>query len=89
VTLKFNEPTKTATGQRKFDVSLEGTLVLDDFDIYAAAGGRNIAVDRSFAVTVTDGILNVVFGRVVDNPRNKDRRSRSAGSSQVAPIRHW
>ena len=68
VTLKFNEPSKTAANQRKFDVSLEGSLALDDFDIYAAAGGRNIAVDRVFAVTANDGILNITFGRVVDNP---------------------
>ncbi|MBI2908789.1 MAG: DUF2380 domain-containing protein, partial [Chloroflexi bacterium] len=67
VKLKFNEPNYSAAGQRKFDVSLEGNLVLDDFDVYAAAGGRNIAVDRTFTVAVSDGALNVSFTGVVNN----------------------
>jgi hypothetical protein len=37
VTLKFAEIQNQAAGQRKFDVSAEGTLALDDFDIAAAA----------------------------------------------------
>ena len=67
VTLKFSEPSKTAAGQRKFDVAAEGTLMLDDYDIFAAAGARNKAVDQSFTVTVNDGVLNLAFTGVLDN----------------------
>ena len=54
VTLKFAELFTgiTAAGQRIFDVSIDGKAVLTGFDIFATAGGRNIAVDKSFAVTV-------------------------------------
>lgn len=64
LTLHFAEPTKTARGQRKFDVSAEGKLVLDDFDVYAAAGAKT-AVTRTFTVPVTDGQLNIAFKGVV------------------------
>jgi hypothetical protein len=49
-------------GQRKFDVKIEGNVVLDDFDIYNEAGGRDKAIARTFTVTVSsDGILNIEF----------------------------
>jgi beta-galactosidase len=67
VNFKFTEPTATGVGQRKFDVSLEGTLVLDDLDIYSAAGGSLKALDRSFNTTVSDGKLNIAFTGVVGN----------------------
>ncbi len=85
VTLKFNEPSKTAAGQRVFDVSLEGSLVLDDFDIYAVNNTRNTAVDRSFLVSVTDGALNVTFGRVTDYPIISAIEVLWAGSSPATP----
>jgi hypothetical protein len=53
-------------GQRKFDVALEGTTVLDDFDVFAAAGGKNVALDRSFTTTVADGTLDLAFTTVVN-----------------------
>ena len=38
VTLKFIEPSKTAAGQRRFSVSINGTQVVKDLDLYAAVG---------------------------------------------------
>ena len=40
-------------GQRKFNVAINGAPDLSDFDVYAAAGGANIAVVRDF-VAVAD-----------------------------------
>jgi len=40
--LGFTESYVTSPGQRIFNVSINGTQVLTNFDIYAAAGGRNI-----------------------------------------------
>ena len=54
-------------GGRVFDVSIEGVLALDDFDVFAQAGGGNTAIARTFNVT-TDGTLNIDFGHVVENP---------------------
>ncbi|HVI30548.1 malectin, partial [Phenylobacterium sp.] len=45
VTLKFAELYYNAAGQRVFDVSAEGALVLDNLDIFASAGGKFIAKD--------------------------------------------
>jgi hypothetical protein len=54
-------------GGRVFDVSIEGETVLDDFDVFAAAGAANKGIVRSFDVT-SDGTLNIDFGHVVENP---------------------
>jgi hypothetical protein len=63
--LYFAEPTKTAAGQRKFDVTAEGALILDDFDLYAEAGAKTSLV-KTFSVTITDGYLNLAFLSSVD-----------------------
>jgi len=54
-------------GGRVFDVSIEGVLVLDDFDVFTQAGAGNAAIARTFNVNA-DGILNIDFGHVVENP---------------------
>ncbi|HXH18436.1 MAG TPA: malectin domain-containing carbohydrate-binding protein [Chitinophagales bacterium] len=56
-------------GSRLFDVSMEGMLVLDDYDIFADAGGAAIAVIKSFNVPVNDGVLNILFDGVVNNAK--------------------
>ena len=62
LSLHFAEHSFTAAGQRFFDVEIEDVPVLDDFDIFAAAGNAQYrAVVRSFTVTVTDGVLEVLF----------------------------
>ncbi len=58
VTLLFVEPTADWEGDRVFDVAIEGNLVLDSLDLYAEAGQCNAYV-RSFAVTVSDGRLEI------------------------------
>jgi hypothetical protein len=46
-------------GDRLINVTIEGQQVLTNFDIFAAAGGKNRAVTRTFTNTVTDGQLKV------------------------------
>ena len=61
VRIYFVEMSRCATGNRLFDVTIEGTVVLDDFDVYTEAGGAcNVAIMRSFMVT-TDGNLDIDF----------------------------
>ncbi|MCL5746579.1 MAG: malectin domain-containing carbohydrate-binding protein, partial [Acidobacteria bacterium] len=67
VTLKFAELYWSQPGQRVFNISANGTPVLSNFDIFAAAGGRNTAVDRTFYATVTNGALNLQFASLVDS----------------------
>ena len=61
VTLYFAEPGFAVSGQRIVDVSAEGVVVLDNFDIFATAGGAFVADIETFTVTVEDGELNVDF----------------------------
>ncbi|HSV12873.1 MAG TPA: FG-GAP-like repeat-containing protein, partial [Tepidisphaeraceae bacterium] len=61
VDLLFVEPTKTAAGQRKFSVKSQGSTVLSNFDIFAAAGGAKRAVTKSFNAMVTNGKLVLQF----------------------------
>jgi hypothetical protein len=67
VRLYFAEIFFTTPGQRVFDVSVEGNLVLNDYDIVADVGALK-GVMKSFIVT-SDAILNVDFGRVTENPK--------------------
>jgi parallel beta-helix repeat protein len=69
VTLKFAEIYHGAAGKRVFDVRAEGKLVLDNYDVFREAGGKNRAVDETFTVQVTDGRLDLGFDGVVDNAK--------------------
>jgi lysophospholipase L1-like esterase len=48
VRLHFCETYWTAAGKRQFNVSINGTQVLTKFDIFATAGGQNIANIQQF-----------------------------------------
>ena len=48
VRLHFAELDNDRPGQRVFDVKLSGKTVLNDFDIFAASGGKNTAVVKEF-----------------------------------------
>jgi hypothetical protein len=68
VTLKFAEIVYAAAGKRIFGVAINGTTVLNNFDIVAAAGGALKAVDKSFAVSVTGGQIVIQFISGADKP---------------------
>ncbi len=68
VTLKFAEIYWTAAGKRVFNVSMQGTQVISNLDIYSKAG-KNAAYDVTIPVSVTNGILNIAFTTVVDNAK--------------------
>jgi|GEM_PF-948283 len=56
----------TGAGQRVFSVNVEG-VALNNIDIYAETGGRNIALIRTANVSVVDGQLNLTFTASVNN----------------------
>ena len=61
--LDFAEGWYNAAGQQQFDVSINGSQVLTDFDIYAAAGGEYKAVAETFAATTdANGQITVTIG---------------------------
>jgi hypothetical protein len=72
VTLYFVESFWTAAGQRTFNVVINGATVLSAFDIFAAAGGANRAISRTFTTTVNgSGQVTIQFARGggPDNPK--------------------
>ena len=68
VTLDFAENFYNAAGKRIFDVAIEGQTVLQNLDIWALTG-KNSALQRTFAVSVNDGMLNIVGTASVDNAK--------------------
>lgn len=54
------------SGQRAFDVSLDGNKVLDNYDIVADAGDQTGTM-KSFNIT-SDGDVNIDFSHVTENP---------------------
>ncbi len=70
VRLHFAEIHWTSSGQRLFDVSINGQQVLSNFDIYATAGGANKAVVEQFTATADpNGQIAIQFSTVKDNAK--------------------
>jgi len=65
VVLKFAEMYFTASNMRVFNVAIEGTTLVTNLDIVAAAGAKT-ALDRTFIVNVTDGRLDITSSASVD-----------------------
>ncbi|OGN81370.1 MAG: hypothetical protein A2X23_09030 [Chloroflexi bacterium GWC2_73_18] len=61
VDLHFAELQLAKAGTRVFNVTIEGTTVLANLDVFAVAGGKNTALDYTFEVDVTDGHLDIGF----------------------------
>jgi hypothetical protein len=62
-------------GSRVFDIVIEGTTVLSNFDIFAASGGclasttsdAGVPVEETFDVVVTDGTIDISLPATVNN----------------------
>jgi hypothetical protein len=68
VRLHFAEIYLSGSGQRLFNVLINGNQVLTNFDIYAAAGAANKAVVRQFTLPANaSGQLVVVASNVLQN----------------------
>jgi len=62
VNLHFAEIYWNAAGKRLFNVLINGTQVLTNFDVFAAAGGENIAIAKTFAATASSsGAITIQF----------------------------
>jgi Malectin domain/Chitobiase/beta-hexosaminidase C-terminal domain len=88
VTLKFAEIYWDSAGKRIFNVAINGTPVLANFDIFAAVGGQYTAIDKTFAVTTSTGAITIQFtSGSADLPKISAIEISSAGglSVQVSP----
>src|SRR5258708_14039162 len=62
VRLHFAETAFAAAGQRAFNIAINGTLVLANFDIFAAAGAEFKAAEKEFTATAdSSGTIAVAF----------------------------
>src|SRR5690242_17611458 len=62
VRLHFAECNWPGAGEREFNVSINGTQVLNNFDILASAGGENIAIVKQFTATAnSSGQIVIAF----------------------------
>ncbi len=68
VKLMFAENYFTQNGKRIFDVYVEGTRVLQDFDIFSLVGNNTAYVQEVNSVVINDGELNIHFAAKTDNP---------------------
>ncbi len=69
VTLKFAEIYFNSAGLRVFNIAINGTQVETNFDIFAAAGGNNKAIDKTYTVAVTNGTIDIQFAASANNPK--------------------
>ncbi|HZO74040.1 MAG TPA: malectin domain-containing carbohydrate-binding protein [Ktedonobacteraceae bacterium] len=69
VSLQFAEFFWTAAGKRVFNVSINGTQVLSNFDIFANVGADK-AIAKNFTTTASaSGTITIQFTTVVDNAK--------------------
>jgi hypothetical protein len=57
----------TSPGQRVFNVGVQGQSFLQNFDVYAAAGGWGTALVETTTASVTNGQLAISFAPLVQN----------------------
>lgn len=86
LTLKFAEIYFGTSGSRSFDVSVEGQLFLNSYDVYAEAGGKNIAIDTSVYITPTDNFINIELAALTDNASIKGIEVDEVGGANVVRI---
>jgi autotransporter-associated beta strand protein len=68
VTLMFAEIYFNAASNRVFNVSLEGSQVITNLDIWAKAG-KDAAYNATNIVSVYDGQLDIALNPVINNPK--------------------
>jgi hypothetical protein len=68
VNLKFAELYYTKIGQRVFNISINNQNVASNFDVLAATGGINRAIDRKYTTAVTNGQINIALSKVAVEP---------------------
>jgi alpha-L-fucosidase 2 len=86
VRLHFAEIYWTSSGQRIFNVSINGQQVLTNFDIYATAGAANKAIVEQYTATAdANGQIAIQFSTVKDNAKVSGIEVLGSSSSTPTP----
>lgn len=94
--LHFAEPTATASGQRVFNISVNGAPIATNYDIFAQAGAQNVAtvINQNPVTADATGAIAVTFTSVTGNAivngieviaQNAGRSVTSGTSPDTAP----
>jgi hypothetical protein len=85
--LHFNETFVTTAFARRFHVDVNSVRLLNDFDIWTLAGGRFIALVRSFNITVSTGaiVLQTVTG-LANSPKINGLEIVAQGQPSGIPL---
>jgi hypothetical protein len=86
VELRFAEIFGRDPGKRIFSVQLNSVTVLNQLDI-AATVGQNVALNRTFSVTVADGQLVVNLIPIKDSAKIAALRISKVGAATATPTR--
>lgn len=65
VTLNFAEIYFNEAGKRVMDITANGQDVYKNFDIFSEAGGKNVAISKTFTIDVENGSLELALNGVV------------------------
>jgi hypothetical protein len=79
VRLHFCELFWSSAGQRAFNVAINGTTVLSNFDIVATAGAQNVAVTEAFTATANSS------GKIVISLTNGSADNAAISGIEVLP----
>jgi hypothetical protein len=87
VRLHFAELFWNAAGKRAFNASINGVSVLTTFDIFAAAGGKYIAVVKQFSTSAdASGKITLVLAATTNNALISGVEIIPAVSASPAPV---
>jgi hypothetical protein len=85
VELGFAESRFSSAGSRSFSIEINGQQVEDQVDIFARAGGQNIAYTNQYEATVSNGFLDLYFNSVVYEAKVNTIRVFSNGGGSPLP----
>ncbi|MFP8953928.1 ThuA domain-containing protein [Natrialbaceae archaeon A-arb3/5] len=71
-------------GARVFDLSVQGELIHEEFDIYAESGGRTATTVVVESVEVTDGVLSISTETQADNTQFSGFEIREASAEPLS-----
>ncbi len=86
ITLKFAETFHGANNVRIFNARVDGSLFLENFDIHAVAGGKNIAVGTSLTLVAVSNLILIEMEASIDNVAIKGIVVEEVGGEYVLRI---
>ena len=87
VLLHFAEFYWTAAGSRVFNVAINGTSVLSNFDIYALAGANKALVEQFTATANSSGQIAIAYtAGAADQPKSSGIEIRSSAATACSAV---